>query len=88
MPPRNYVNPSIPKDQIFWVMNLIKYTLKVYLFVKITLQKLRLKYQGARDGTILKMKIDIFIKIAPTYFVLNISTSPPSARNAEKFRRC
>ena len=57
------------------------YTLKIYLFVKIAPQKFRLENQGARDVIVRK---SIFSSRSPLRnFVLNISTSPPTARSAE-----
>ena len=46
---KNYVNPSIPKDKIFWVMNLTNITVWKSIFSSRSPQKFRLKYQGARD---------------------------------------
>ena len=46
-------------------------------------QKFRLKYQGARD-VILRKSI-FSSRSPPRNFVLNISTSPPTARSAENF---
>ena len=68
-------------------LNFVKhYTLKIDLFVKIAAQKFRLKYQGARD-VILRKSI-FSSRSPPRNFVLNISTSPPTARSAENVCIC
>ena len=45
-----YVNSSIPKDKIFWMMNLKNITpWKINPFVKITPKKFRLKYPSPQE---------------------------------------
>ena len=59
------------------------YTLKIDLFVKIAPHKFRLKNQGTRD-VILRKSI-VSSRSPLRNFVLNISTSPPTARGTENF---
>ena len=83
----NYVNPSIPNDQILWVMNLKNITLWNSIFLSRSPPR-NFVWNISAHVMLFFENRSFHHDRPPINFVINISTSPPTARSAENVYIC